>query len=92
MSSPHVVDLLVIGGGIAGGACALRAADLGLSVLTVVKAQDPRSTATGWAQGGIVAEGDEDPPSCLLKTSSRPETESGGWTRSCRWRRSDPAS
>ncbi|NIQ58862.1 MAG: FAD-binding protein, partial [Gemmatimonadetes bacterium] len=50
----EVVDLLVIGGGIAGGTCALRAADHGLSVLTLVKSADPRSTATEWAQGGIV--------------------------------------
>ncbi|MDX1493782.1 MAG: FAD-dependent oxidoreductase, partial [Longimicrobiales bacterium] len=60
-SDTEVVDLLVIGGGIAGGTCALRAADNGLKVLTVVKSADPRSTATEWAQGGIVAEGDQDP-------------------------------
>jgi L-aspartate oxidase len=67
MDSVHVVDLLVIGGGIAGGTCALRAADAGLDVLTVVKSADPRSTATEWAQGGIVAEGDEDPPQLLIE-------------------------
>lgn len=66
-SDPQVVDLLVIGGGIAGGTCALRAADEGLEVLTVVKSADPRSTATEWAQGGIVAEGDEDPPELLVE-------------------------
>ena len=66
MSTVHVVDVLVIGGGIAGGTCALRAADLGLDVLTVVKSSDPRRTATGWAQGGIVAEGEEDPPELLV--------------------------
>lgn len=65
--SVEVVDLLVIGGGIAGGTCALRAADQGLEVLAVVKAQDPRRTATDWAQGGIVAEGDEDPPELLVE-------------------------
>lgn len=66
-SEPRVVDLLVIGGGIAGGTCALRAADEGLDVLAVVKSADPRSTATEWAQGGIVAEGDEDPPELLVE-------------------------
>ena len=68
MSAPvEVVDLLVIGGGIAGGTCALRAADEGLDVLCVVKSADPRNTATEWAQGGIVAEGDEDPPELLVE-------------------------
>lgn len=65
--SVDVVDLLVIGGGIAGGTCALRAADLGLNVLTVVKSADPRNTATEWAQGGIVGEGEEDPPELLVE-------------------------
>ncbi|MDH3270429.1 MAG: FAD-dependent oxidoreductase [Gemmatimonadota bacterium] len=65
--SAHVVDLLVIGGGIAGGTCALKAADNGLDVLTVVKSADPRNTATEWAQGGIVAEGEEDPPELLVE-------------------------
>lgn len=65
--SAEVVDLLVIGGGIAGGTCALRAADEGLNVLTVVKSADPRNTATEWAQGGIVAEGEEDPPELLVE-------------------------
>ncbi len=67
MPNVEVVDLLVIGGGIAGGTCALRAADAGLNVLTVVKSSDPRTTATGWAQGGIVAEGEEDPPELLVE-------------------------
>jgi L-aspartate oxidase len=66
MSGAEVVDVLVIGGGIAGGTCALRAADAGLDVLSVVKSYDPRSTATEWAQGGIVAEGEEDPPELLV--------------------------
>ena len=65
--SNEVVDLLVIGGGIAGGTAALRAADHGLHVLTVVKSVDPRQTATEWAQGGIVAEGDRDPPELLVE-------------------------
>ncbi len=66
MSATEVVDVLVIGGGIAGGTCALRAADAGLDVLAVVKSSDPRRTATGWAQGGIVAEGQADPPELLV--------------------------
>lgn len=67
MSPVQVVDLLVIGGGISGGTCALRAADAGLDVLTIVKSPDPETTATGWAQGGIVSEGDEDSPELLVE-------------------------
>ncbi len=66
MNTVEVVDVLVIGGGIAGGTCALRAADAGYHVLTLVKSVDPRATTTGWAQGGIVAEGDADLPELLV--------------------------
>ena len=48
------VDILVIGGGIAGLACALRAAEAGASVLLAHK--DPaRFSNTAWAQGGMAA-------------------------------------
>ena len=67
MNTVQTVDVLVIGGGIAGGTCALRAADSGLDVLTVVKSSDPHDTATEWAQGGIVAEGEADPPALLVE-------------------------
>lgn len=67
MNDNEVVDVLVIGGGIAGGTAALRAADLGLRVLVVIKSSDPRNSATGWAQGGIVAEGEHDPPELLVE-------------------------
>jgi L-aspartate oxidase len=66
MDTVEVVDVLVIGGGIAGGTCALRAADAGYDVLTLVKSVDPRATTTRWAQGGIVAEGEADPPALLV--------------------------
>jgi L-aspartate oxidase len=46
-------DLLVLGAGIAGCAAALRAADLGASVLLVAK-DDLGGTNTAWAQGGII--------------------------------------
>ncbi len=63
----ELVDVLIIGGGIAGGTCALRAADAGLNVLALVKATDPSETNTEWAQGGIVADGHEDPPELLVE-------------------------
>ncbi len=46
-------DLLVLGGGIAGCAAALRAADLGASVILVAK-DELGQTNTAWAQGGII--------------------------------------
>jgi L-aspartate oxidase len=49
----EAADLLVLGGGIAGCAAALRAADLGASVLLVVK-DELGATNTSWAQGGII--------------------------------------
>ena len=62
-----IYDLLILGGGIAGGTAALRAADAGLEVLAIVKSADPRDTTTEWAQGGIVADGREDPPELLVE-------------------------
>ena len=49
----HTVDLLVLGAGIAGCSAALRAADLGASVLLVAK-DELGGTNTSWAQGGII--------------------------------------
>ena len=46
-------DLLVLGAGIAGCSAALRAADLGASVVLVAK-DDLGGTNTAWAQGGII--------------------------------------
>ena len=46
-------DLLVLGAGIAGCAAALRAADLGASVVLVTK-DDLGMSNTSWAQGGII--------------------------------------
>ena len=48
-----VVDLLVLGAGIAGCSAALRAADLGASVMLVAK-DELGGTNTAWAQGGII--------------------------------------
>ena len=59
-------DLLIIGSGIAGCSAALAAADAGLDVLIITKTRDPRrSTATSWAQGGIIYRGEGDSPDLL---------------------------
>ncbi|MHC4940976.1 MAG: L-aspartate oxidase [Planctomycetota bacterium] len=50
---PHyAVDVLVVGGGIAGMQAALAAADAGASVLLLAKGP-PEQTNTAWAQGGV---------------------------------------
>jgi len=49
------VDLLVLGAGIAGCAAAIRAADLGASVMLVAK-DELGASNTSWAQGGIIGE------------------------------------
>lgn len=61
-------DLLIIGAGAAGAACALRAADDGLNVTVVTNSPkaDERSN-TSWAQGGIVYRGEGDSPESLSK-------------------------
>ncbi|MBI1754248.1 MAG: L-aspartate oxidase [Acidobacteria bacterium] len=49
----EATDLLVLGAGIAGCSAALRAADLGASVVLVAK-DELGGTNTSWAQGGII--------------------------------------
>ncbi|MBI3988723.1 MAG: FAD-dependent oxidoreductase [candidate division NC10 bacterium] len=58
-------DVLVIGSGIAGASTALIAADAGLSVIVLNRAEDPEESNTRYAQGGIIWEGDEDSPTLL---------------------------
>ena len=58
MSNPStdvIADLLIIGSGAAGLSCALRAAQLGLSVIVVTNADDMAESSSDHAQGGIVA-------------------------------------
>jgi L-aspartate oxidase len=50
-----LADLLVIGSGAAGAACALRAAEAGLDVIMLTNAADPLESNSDYAQGGIVA-------------------------------------
>jgi L-aspartate oxidase len=58
-------DLLVLGAGIAGLTAALAAADEGRSVAVVSKEPVLAESNTRYAQGGIVASGDDDSPGLL---------------------------
>ncbi|MCX7963020.1 MAG: L-aspartate oxidase [Candidatus Sumerlaea chitinivorans] len=61
-----IVDVLVLGSGIAGCAAALTAAEGGLEVALVTKAPSlAECTATSWAQGGIIYKGEGDSPELL---------------------------
>jgi L-aspartate oxidase len=61
-------DVLVIGAGIAGAATALRLAqDTRYHVTVITRAYDPEESNTRYAQGGIVARGDEDSVDLLVE-------------------------
>ncbi|MBI1291773.1 L-aspartate oxidase [bacterium] len=61
-------DLLVIGIGAGGGACALRAADLGMQVIVITSSlQSDKGSNTSWAQGGIIYRSPDDSPELLAK-------------------------
>jgi L-aspartate oxidase len=71
-------DLLIIGSGIAGCAAALAAGEAGLDVTILTKSTDPRrSTATEWAQGGIIYKGENDSPELLAQDIYRAGAEFG---------------
>ncbi len=57
---PAVSDLLVVGSGIAGLSAAIGAAEQGLSVTVLTKADEAWYCNTWFAQGGIVGNGKED--------------------------------
>ncbi|CAN5307358.1 L-aspartate oxidase [soil metagenome] len=61
-------DLLIIGVGAAGAACAIRAADLGLKVTVITVTHDPaEGSNTSWAQGGIIYRSPDDSPELLVQ-------------------------
>jgi L-aspartate oxidase len=47
-------DVLIIGTGVAGLACAIKCAERGLKVGIVTREEDPKISNTYWAQGGII--------------------------------------
>ncbi|MFW6364057.1 MAG: L-aspartate oxidase [Spirochaeta sp.] len=65
MDNLLTTNVLVIGCGIAGGTAALQAADSGLEVIVVTRAEDPAESNTNYAQGGIMypagGEGEDTP-------------------------------
>jgi L-aspartate oxidase len=65
---PFESDVLVIGAGIAGASAALRLAqDTQCQVTVITRAYDPEESNTRYAQGGIVARGDEDSVDLLVE-------------------------
>lgn len=61
------VDVVVVGGGIAGCAAALAAARRGAEVALLTKLSDPEEGNTRYAQGGIVYTGPDDSPELLVE-------------------------
>jgi len=65
---PIETDALIIGSGIAGAVAALRLAqDRQRQVTVITRTHDPKECNTRYAQGGIVARGEEDSPALLIK-------------------------
>lgn len=65
-------DLLIIGTGAGGCACALRAADLGMAVTVVTTSKElDEGSNTSWAQGGIIYRSPDDDPRLLATDIQR---------------------
>ncbi|MDC7225068.1 MAG: FAD-dependent oxidoreductase, partial [Spirochaetales bacterium] len=64
---PVVSDLIVVGSGISGLSAAIAAAEEGLNVTVLTKADEPWLCNTYYAQGGIVGNGREDSRDSLAK-------------------------
>ncbi len=58
-------EVLIIGSGIAGGIAAYQLAEAGIEVTVVSRQKDFTGTATYFAQGGIVYQGEDDSPKRL---------------------------
>lgn len=62
----HYCDVLIVGSGIAGLAAAITASEAGLDVIVISKESDLKESNTFYAQGGIVAMGQDDCPELLV--------------------------
>lgn len=60
-------DVIIVGSGIAGLSTAVAAAEKGLSVCVLTKEKDISESNTFYAQGGIVADGEDDSSSLLTE-------------------------
>ena len=60
-------DVVIVGGGIAGGCAALAAARKGARVVLLTGTPDPEETATRYAQGGIIHTSPDDSPELLIR-------------------------
>mmetsp|Transcript_51654 Transcript_51654/g.117628 ORF Transcript_51654/g.117628 Transcript_51654/m.117628 type:complete len:643 (+) Transcript_51654:380-2308(+) len=56
-----MLDLLVIGSGVAGCTAALQAADQGRKVMVLTATKDPLNSNSYWAQGGIIYKARDEP-------------------------------
>ncbi len=65
MSQTLTSDVLIIGGGIAGGITALLLADAGVPVILAMHGDYTKAAATFYAQGGIIFKGEGDTPQAL---------------------------
>ncbi len=67
--SPDLIetDVLVIGSGIEGSVTALEAAKAGAEVTLIDHGKRPDTSATNWAQGGIIYSGNDDSADILAK-------------------------
>jgi L-aspartate oxidase len=64
----EIVDLLILGCGVAGSVAALEAAsDPSLRVLVITPQSDPHEANTRYAQGGIISRGPEDSAELLME-------------------------
>ncbi|MFQ5419955.1 MAG: L-aspartate oxidase [Anaerolineae bacterium] len=64
-------EVLIIGGGIAGGTAALQLAEAGSPVLLITRGRAPEESNTYYAQGGIIFRGADDSPDLLTEDLTR---------------------
>jgi len=67
MKECNETDVLIIGCGIAGSTAALTLADRGASVTVITSSKESTESATYYAQGGIIYQGEGDSPKLLAE-------------------------